>query len=142
MIRLETDPDLVNRIANQPSVRPFIRPDGGEMDWAPALAHRPSVTGIVVLSNGEDAVAVFEATAIGAGQQVFRMDTMFAATCRGRRAIDTGKEMLAWMFAHGATIIWGATPRVNRAARWFNRQIGGYSTGGDELVETFEMRAT
>lgn len=143
MVRLETDPHFVNRIANSDAVRPFIRPDGAEMDWSPAVAHRPSVSGIVVLSNGEDAVGVFEATAINLEerQQAFRMDTMFGETCRGRKAIDTGKAMLAWMFAHGATIIWGATPRINRAARWFNRQIGGRAVGGDETHEIFEMRA-
>jgi hypothetical protein len=142
VIRIERDPDFINAIANHPSVQPYIREDGAPTDWTPVVKDRFSVSGIVVLSNGEDAVGAFEATAIEPPFQAYQMHTLFAATCRGRKAIDTAKAMLAWMFAHGATLIWGATPRKNRAARWFNRQIGGRVTGGDdeEDVEFFELR--
>lgn len=140
MVRLETDAQFVNKIANSDAVRPFIRPDGGPTDWAAICRERFTTTGVVILSNGEDAVAAFEATAIGGGEQIFQSHTMFADSCRGRRAIDTGREMVAWMFDHGATIVWGSTPRDNRKARWFNRQIGMTPIGGDNDDEIFEIR--
>lgn len=128
MIRIETDPNFVNRIANSEAVRPFIRPDGAPTDWTPALVHRPSVSGIIVLSNGEDAVAVFEAT----GWQTFKTHLLFAASCRGRRALDAYHEMLAWMFDRGALVIWGVVPRLNRKAIRFGRALGFSIIGGDE----------
>lgn len=140
MVRLETDAQLVNKIANSDAVRPFLREDGAEVDLSLAVADRPSLTGVVVLSNGEDAVGVFHVTAIEPPFQAFQVHTMFGATCRGRKAIETAREMVAWMFAHGATTIWGSTPRANRAARWFNRQLGARVTGGDEHHEYFELR--
>lgn len=32
-----------------------------------------------------------------------------------------------------ASLVWGATPIANRAARWFNRQLGGRSVGFDHF---------
>lgn len=135
MIRHEQDVDFINRIANSDAVRPFIRPDGQDMDFAPAVG-RPTQTGVVFLSNGEDAVAAFEITA----DRIYQSHTMFGPTCRGRRAIETAREMVAWMFDHGADVVWGSTPRANKAARWFNRQIGAYVIGGDDEDELFEIR--
>lgn len=136
-VRRETDPEFVNRIANSDSVRPFIRPDGAFMDWSQVVALPSTQTGVVVLSNGEDAVAAFEMTAPG----IFQSHTLFSETCRGRKAIETGREMVAWMFDHGADIVWGATPRDNAKARWFNRQIGAHPTpNSDDEDEIFEIR--
>ena len=131
------DPDLVNRIANSEAVRPYIRPDGGVMDWAPLVTRPITETGVVVLTDGVDALAAFEITAPG----VYQSHTLFGQACRGRKAIDTAKAMVAWMFNHGASIVWGTTPRENRAARWFNRQIGARVLAtSDETDEVFEIR--
>jgi hypothetical protein len=140
VIRHETDPHLVNRIANSDAVRPFLREDGGSVDLTRACQDRFSVTGVVVLSNGEDAVALFDATAIAPPFQAFQTHILFGATCRGRRAIDTFREMLAWVFARGATLVWGSILRTNRRARWFVRQVGFKATGGDRRHEYFELR--
>lgn len=140
MIQIETRPDFVNSIANSDAVRPFIREDGEPTDWTAACRERPSTSGVVILSNGEDAVGVFEATAIVWPFQAFQTHILFGATCRGRRALDTYRDMLAWLAARGATLVWGSTPRANRACRWFCRQVGFTVSGGDDLHETLEMR--
>lgn len=141
MIRVETDPSFLNRIANSQAVRPWVDYRGVDepMDFTPACA-RYSETGVVILSNGEDAFACFEMT----GEQEFEGHTFFDASCRGRKAIDTGKEMLGWMMDRGARRIWGATPLNNRKARVFNRMLGmkacGFDKGQDGGdVEIFEM---
>ena len=102
----------------------------------------PAVDACILLSNGTDALAAFEETA----PREWQMHSFFLPSCRGRKAIDTAKEMLAWMIPARADRVWGGTPLTNKAARWFNRQIGGASIGFDEFevegpVEIFEMRA-
>jgi len=136
MIRRETDTSLINRIANDDTVRPFIRPDGEPMDFAPLEGKRVGETGVVVLSNGEDAVGLFEITA----PRIYQAHTLFGPTCRGRKAIETAREMLAHMFSSGADIIWGATPRDNRAACMFNRLVGAREIGGDTEDAIFEYK--
>lgn len=136
MIRQETTPELVNRVSNTPGVRGNICYHGGPMDWAPAF---PSdATGVVVLSNGEDACGVFERT----GDRAWQAHTLFAASCRGARALAAGRAMVDHMRPIAA-LLWGATPVGNRAARWFNRQLGFVSKGFDVFaaegaVEIFE----
>lgn len=136
MIRVERDPDFINSIANSDDVRPFIRPDGEAMDFTPMASARANEIGGFILSNGEDAIAVCEATT----PDVFQVHTMFAKTCRGRKAINTAREMLTWMFDHGAQIVWGCTPRRHRAACMFNRLVGGREIGGDIEDAIFEYR--
>jgi hypothetical protein len=133
--RRETNQDLINRIANSAAVRPFVCYRDGPMDWSPAIE------GCIVLSCGDDAVGVFEQTHPG----VFQTHTMFGPTCRGRRAIEAARAMIDWMIPQHAVAIWGATPVVNRAARWFNRQLGAVSIGFDDFeaegqVEIFLLR--
>lgn len=136
MIRRERDAELANRIVADPAVRPNVCYHDDPVDMWPA------VRACVLLSNGEDAMMAFEQDG---EERKWQAHTFFLPTCRGRRAIDTGKEMLAWMMPKYADVIWGAAPMKNRAARWFNRQIGGTSIGFDEYevegpVEIFEMR--
>jgi hypothetical protein len=138
MIRREYDAALINRVSNMPGVREGVCYKPDDMDWSPAFPAR--TTGIAVLSNGEDACAVFVPT----GPRVFQSHTLFGPTCRGKRAIETGKAMLAWMKPH-ADVIWGATPMKNCAARWFNRQLGAMPIRRDHFeaegeVEIFTLR--
>lgn len=136
-IRRETDPHLMRKIAESDGVMPFVGIEHNRPDWEALSSLRPGESGVVILSNGEDAMALFTMTA----PRVFQGHTMFADTCRGRRAIETGREIIAWMFDHGADVVWGSTPRGNRKARWFNRQIGmrPLPTSDDE-DENFEIR--
>ena len=139
-IRRERDAELINRLANLATVHPAIAYHGKPLDWSTAFPAEN--TGVVVISNGDDACAVFAST----GDRIWQGHTIFAPTCRGRRAIDAGKAIIAWMQPH-ADMIWGATPIGNRAARWFNRQIGGRAVGFDNYdaegaVEIFNFRST
>jgi hypothetical protein len=54
---------------------------------------------------------------------------------RGREAIKAGREVLTHIT--DARMIWGLTPESNKAARWFNRQVGFSSHG---LLDTPEGR--
>lgn len=137
MIALATDAVLANRIANHPAVRPYLALHGGALDFSPCIGspdHR-------VLTNGRDAAAVFEWSAPG----VWEGHTLFLPTCRGRRAVETGKAFCAWMFADGADILWGNTTSILRHVRWFNRRLG-FEPAGIGLhhtlgeVERFVMR--
>ncbi|RSU53995.1 hypothetical protein [Sphingomonas sp. S-NIH.Pt15_0812] len=139
-IRRELDAALVNRVANLATVHLAIAYHGQPLDWSAAFPSED--TGVVVLSNGYDACAVFASTA----DRVWQGHTIFGPTCRGRSAIETGKAIIAWMLPH-ADLIWGATPIGNRAARWFNRQIGGRPAGFDHYdvegdVELFNFGST
>lgn len=137
MVRVERDVAFINKIANNDDVRPFIRPDGEPMDFSAIEGKRNAEIGGVILSNGEDAVGLFEITA----NDCFQAHTMFAPTCRGRKAIDTAKEMVQWMFDHGARIVWGATPHDNKRAIMFNHLIGAKVVGADDTHVIFEMKA-
>lgn len=123
-IRRERDARLLNRLANLPDVRPAVCYHDQTLDWSAAFPAKD--TGVVVVSNGCDACAVFAST----NPRVWQGHTIFGPTCRGRRAVETGRAIIHWMTPH-AELIWGATPIGNRAARWFNRQIGGRSVGFD-----------
>lgn len=123
VIRRERDASLVNRITNDPAVLPFIARHGNLIDWGSA------VRGCCILSNGSDAVAVF-------GQETERawlMTTIFAPTCRGRRALETGKAMRDWMIPRYADFIFGPVPNTFRHAIWFYRQMGA------KMLQAFDL---
>jgi hypothetical protein len=96
VIRQEFDTELLDKIGNSESVRPFICYHDDEIDWYPV------VRGCAVLSNGEDAVGIFEQTPkdhdifklVRPEMRAWQAHTLFDATCRGRKAIDTAKEMI------------------------------------------------
>lgn len=139
-IRRERDAALINRVANIATVHPAIAYHGQPLDWSAAFPGED--TGVLVLSDGDDACAVFALTA----DRVWQGHTIFGPTCRGSRAIKTGKAIIAWMRPH-ADLIRGATPIRNKAARWFNRQIGGRPSGFDHYdaegaVEIFTFGST
>lgn len=59
------------------------------------------------------------------GPGIYEAHSFFRA--RGREAIRAGREVLSHM--SDARMIWGLTPESNKAARWFNRQVGFSSQG-------------
>lgn len=128
MIGPERDPNFINRIANSAAVRPFVDYRGVDtpLDLTPAIG-RPAEVGIVWLSNAEDAVVAFAQT----GEREYQAHVFFDGSCRGKRAIETAKEMVEWMSPH-ADRLWGAIPMRNRAARWFGRKVGFKHEAFDE----------
>lgn len=137
-IRREISPERINFVSNLPGVHPFIAYHGKPLDWSTAFPARQ--TGVMVLSDGAEAIGVFAMTA----DREWQIHTMFGPDCRGRKAIATGLAMLEYM-RPWADRFWGATPMSNRGARWFNRQVGFVSIGTDHYeaegeVELFEKR--
>lgn len=133
-----SDAVLLNRIANHPAVRPYFDLGGaGVLDFS-ACVSSPDYR---ILTNGRDAAAIFEWSA----PAVWEGHTLFLPSCRGRRAVETGKAFCAWMFADGASMLWGQTPSILRHVRWFNRRVG-FEPAGIGLhpvsgeVERFVMR--
>jgi len=134
MIREETDAALINSISNMAEVLPFISFQG-KLDWQAAI----DSLDCIVVSNGEDAVGVFERTA----DRTYQTHTIFAPSCRGKRALEAGRAMLDFMVPAHADHIWGYTPIANPQARWFNRKLGAQLIGQDCLpnegmVEVFQ----
>jgi len=131
MIRRETSADLVNSITNMPEVLPFISRHGGQIDWSPLIEHPDGM----ILSNGEDACMVLERTA----PRDWQVSTIFAPTCRGARAVETGLAMKDFMLPEHADMIFGSIPTSFRHALWFYRRLGGVEipvieSGGEPYV--------
>jgi hypothetical protein len=131
LIREETDAVLVNRISNMPEVLPFISRHGDEVDWSPAIGHPDCV----ILSNSIDACIVFERTAA----RDWQCTTIFAPSCRGRGALETGNAMRRYMLANHADMVFGSIPDRFRHALWFYRKMGGtpaasVESGGETYV--------
>lgn len=117
MIRVETSAELVNRITNDPQVLPYVSRHGSPIDWTPAVESPDCV----VLSNGADAAMVLERTA----PRDWQVNTIFAPTCRGKRAVETGLEMKAFATQQYADLIFGSIPNALPQAQWFYRKLGG-----------------
>jgi hypothetical protein len=125
-----TDAAFHNLIANHPEVKPTLGYNEGYTDFTPALAYPDDY---VLLSDGKGAAAIFEWSAPG----VWQSHTMFLPESRGREGLKAAREMIDYMFAHGARMLWGMTPEDNRAAHMFNRLIGAKSEGkGEDIAGT------
>lgn len=126
MIRRETSPDLVNRIANHPSVWPHVARHGRPLDFSGAF---PATTsGVVVLTNGQDAAMVFEQTA----ERVWQVCTMFQDTCRGARARQAGAAMREYMRPF-ADLIFGKVPDDLPHAKRFYADLGAERAAAYEI---------
>lgn len=145
MVQRETTPDLINRIANHPSVWPYVARHGEVVDFTPAfpMAH----SGIVVLTNGEDAAMVFEQTA----ERAWQVCSMFQDTCRGERSRKVAAEMRDYMLPEHADVVFGLVPKDYPHAKKFYEDLGGRQVPhvaiGDDLYlpteteDMYELRA-
>lgn len=121
-IKRATDAALHNYIGNHPEVKPGINYTDQFADFSPLLEHPDQY---ILLDDGVGAASIFEWSAPG----VWQAHSLFLPESRGKAGIEAGKGMLDWMFDYGAKMIWGQTPLDNRAARMFNRLLGGKSNG-------------
>jgi len=115
MIRRERDAELLNRIASTINDELFLSRYCAGSDWTAATSH------CAVLSNGEDAFMAFEQTA----ERDWQVATMFAPSCRGKRAVQVGREMFDYMMPKWADLIFGSISTKLPHAIWFYRQLGG-----------------
>ena len=96
---------------------------------SPAVG-RSTQTGIVWLSNGEDALVSFVQTA----DRDYQAHLFFDSTCRGRKALQAAREMLDWIKPF-ADMVWGAIPVGHKAALWFARRLGFQDAGESDFEE-------
>lgn len=131
MIERYYDPDFINLLINEPTIRPTVGGNG----YLDATSLLEDQRNICLADEGGGAIFVWS------GPGVYHGHSFFLA--RGREAIDLGQRMLGYM-SDEANLIWGLTPRRLRHVRWFNRQIGMKSLGlmdtPDGQCELFEMR--
>lgn len=88
--------------------------DGRVIDWTPA------VVSCVILSNGEDAIQVYEQKA----RHVWEVMTIMAPTCRGKKALETAYAMRDYMLPY-VDVAFGSVPDRLPQAKWFYRKLGG-----------------
>ena len=122
------DADTINTFLNHPDIRPHIGKGAEPVDIADTLRDERNVC-----LFDERGGALF----LWRGPGVFEGHSFFLA--RGREALKAGREAIETM-RNEADLIWGLTPKGNRHARWFNRQLGFVSLGETDRGELFEMR--
>jgi hypothetical protein len=124
LIYRATDAAIHNAIANHPEVKPTLSYTEEYADFTPLFDHPDDY---ILLHDGNGAASIFEWSAPG----VWQGHSMFLPEARGRAGIQSGKDMIAWMFDQGARMIWGQTPldKRLRGARMFNRFIGFKASG-------------
>lgn len=122
------DATLVNAIVNtSPAIMAALHHDPAEGPWD-AQPFVDCIYSVILLDNREDAAGLFQWSA----PDIWQVHTIFSHTCRGRRALETGCAMLRSIFTEWeAEMVWGHTPKDNRAAHWFNRQLGAEYVGED-----------
>lgn len=119
------DVPALAELLNDPLIRPTIGGEG-ELDPTDIISDRRN---ICFFDQRGGAVFAWRGPGIYEGHSFFRV--------RGREAIRLGSSLIHMMAdGYQARMIWGATPLDNRAARWFNRQLGFQSLGEIDMPES------
>lgn len=112
------DPEVMRKAAEP--YPELIPPD---TDFAAWLGN---VKNVMLEDNGSVGLAVYEYPGVYTGHYFFKVG--------GRKALSLARDMMNWMIENqGAKAFTGITPADNKAARWFNRNLGFTSFG---LVDT------
>lgn len=116
----------LNRIANDPGVRPMMG-GHGDMDFTAFLADRRNIA-----LQADDGCAFFD----WSGPGIYQMHTMWLAAARGKKAKDLIEKMATEMFdLHGARLIWAQTPAGHKPVRLLARLCGFKSQGMGEHMQ-------
>jgi len=147
MTHILQDMNHLEWIMKQPEVFPHLGfSDYDSIDINKFVNHR-----VTILANeDETAVSLWEESSPG----IFEAHSLFTNDCRGRDAIRVGSDMIEWMIINkDPLLLWGQTPVINKAANWWNRQVGlkyitqvedpnlnmtmnFYALGSDEVLDT------
>lgn len=125
MIRRETDPTLLNRIANDPEVRSLafigmLYPNM-ELDYESVFEDKRNI----ILSDGSAFAAIFKWTSPG----VYECHIMAIASARGAGMMRTARTMLDYVAEQGAKTVWGQPSIHNKGALCFIRRMGLKASG-------------
>lgn len=117
MIRRTFDAEVVNAIANHPSVLPWVTVPGMDtVDVAPLLSD-PANVAVMTETGG----FVFNILAPGE----YEAHSLFLPEGRGRHAMESAREALHYMFSViGGETVWARCPVNNRAVMAFTRRLG------------------
>ena len=140
MIRRETDAALLNQIANDQTVQNLmflgmVYPNQ-ELDFSDAVETPKNIA----LTDDAGFAAIFQWSA----PRVYECHIMGTKSARGANAMQSGREMLAYMKNEGARLVWGRPSIYNRAAICFIRRMGLKSEGkgSDPFVGEVEYFVT
>lgn len=115
------DVALLQERLSRPDALGMVKPGFCPVEWL------GDPDNILLTENGDDIVMLE-----GNGQGVYNLHWLLAS--RGKQALASAERLLRRAFTqHDALAVFGWTPVHLRAARWFNRRIGGTSLG---VVET------
>jgi hypothetical protein len=124
LLERSTDAAHLNRIANDPSVRPYLGLGVGDVDLAPVLQN-PSV---YALTN-EHGGLVFLPVLSG----LYSVHTLFLPSGRGAKAVRAALEAVDWLFSNtDAKAVTTEVPATNAPAGWLARRCGFQKTGRRE----------
>jgi hypothetical protein len=117
-IELQTEPHLLNRMANHPDIEPTFRADAvGRLDFS-GIIHSPRVRVLM----GEHGGMIFQEHMDG----FWECHTMVRKEGRGRWTIAMVRECLKWIFSRTQAVeIVTRVPRGNLGALALVRAIGG-----------------
>lgn len=121
LVRRSTDVEFFNRVANDPSVRPFLGGLGGADDTSPLdlgpLISNPAVVALQTDHGGW----IFHPILPGA----YEVHTLFLPVGRGRRHRAAAAEGFRFMFTRTDCLeILTKCPDDNGPARWASAQLG------------------
>jgi len=121
------DASYVSAIINHPTVRPTVGPGDDDVDLTDLIADQNN---IILFDEGGGQLFHWK------GPGIYEAHSFYLV--RGRAALRRGREAIRLMFEeYGAEKLWRAPPIENRAARWFNRQLGFQSLGIVQMTEGY-----
>jgi RimJ/RimL family protein N-acetyltransferase len=125
MIRRVLDPDIVNTIANEGSVREMMflgmTYPLHDLDFSDCIENQQNVC----LIDNKGFCSIFQWSAPG----VYECHIMAPKAARGVSCMASAHEMLAFMKQMGARMVWGRPSIYNRAAICFIRRMGLKAAG-------------
>lgn len=103
------DADYINRIANDPSIYPWVRgPVDGPIDVSPIINNENNIA-----MMGEHGGVVFLFVSVG----VYDGHSLVLPSGRGRWVLKAARESLNWIFTHYAKEVLMTVPEGNVAVR-------------------------
>lgn len=125
MIQRVENPELVNAVANEATVRQLMFVGMmyplHDLDFSDCVGNKQNVC----LMDDKGFCSIFQWSAPG----VYECHIMAPKSARGASCMKSARKMLTYMRNHGARLVWGRPSIYNRAAICFIRRMGLKSAG-------------